>query len=240
MQGMKLVMIMSLSLVLAVSCSYQPSRTIQVRLADVHLWEWRDGEPMWYTLVWYDGTGVYRKTIAKTVRQVDIRIRSGRTCVFAAYPLDSLCPMGGVYEPGDGDALALSFEDGRVADVLLDVVSYNPALVDSLSFHAFEKLIDDDFDEDALYNAFLDGSLGEGRVPRAKTFDVVMDDLPEGRYLAEDDEGPHFDVEHGQSITVRLRAGIHRFYNNSKDLVHVVALYPDGKNSYYDYRLSGW
>ena len=115
-----------------------------------------------------------------------------------------------------------------------------PSSTRSPSFHALEKLIDDDFDEDALYNAFLDGSLGDGRIPKSKTFDVVMDDLPEGRYLAEDDEGPHFDVEHGQSVTVRLRAGIHRFYNNAKDLVHVVALYPDGKNSYYDYRLSGW
>ena len=205
------------------SCSFNTDRMITVRLSEEHLWEYYEGKPMWYSLSYYDGESIKSVTLGTQTRSITLPVRNGKTCVFAAYPLGSLDPMGGVYTPGKSSEVSLSFKEGRIADLLLDV-----------------KHITDDFDEDRLYQAFLDGTLSSSSVTKSKYFDVAVDNIPDGRYIGEMDWDPVFDYEHGKDITLSLIPGIHRFYNMQRKLVHVIALYSDGKTSYYNYILSGW
>ena len=222
------------------SCSFNTDRMITVRLSEEHLWEYYEGKPMWYSLSYYDGESIKSVTLGTQTRSITLPVRNGKTCVFAAYPLDSLDPMGGVYTPGKSSEVSLSFKEGRIADLLLDVVRYSPSLVDSFYYEGFRKHITDDFDEDRLYQAFLDGTLSSSSVTKSKYFDVAVDNIPDGRYIGEMDWDPVFDYEHGKDITFSLIPGIHRFYNMQRKLVHVIALYSDGKTSYYNYILSGW
>ncbi len=222
------------------SCSFNMNRMITVRLAEEHLWEYIEGKQMWYSLVYYDGESIKTITLGMQTRELSVSVRSGKTCVFAAYPLDSLEPVGGVYTPSEEREVSLSFAEGRIADLLLDVVRYAPALIDSFYYEGFRKHLIDDFDEDKLYQAFLDGTLSPSSVAKSKHFDVTVDNIPDGRYIGERDCDPVFDYKQGESIKVSLIPGIHRFYNAQKKLVHVIALYSDGKTSYYNYILSGW
>ena len=67
-----------------------------------------------------------------------------------------------------------------------------------------------------------------------------MTNLAEGYYLGEFDNGISFRVESDEEVTLSLIPGMHRYYNSEKNLVHVLALYSDGKTSYYDYSLPLW
>ena len=222
------------------SCSFNTDRMITVRLSEEHLWEYYEGKPMWYSLTYYDGESIKSVTLGTQTRSITLPVRNGKTCVFAAYPLDSLDPMGGVYTPGGSSEVSLSFREGRMADLLLDVVRYSPSLVDSFYYESFRKHLTDDFDEDRLYQAFLDGTLSSSSVTKAEYFDVMLENILDGRYMGEMDGDPVFDYEYGKDITLSLIPGIHRFYNMQRKLVHVIALYSDGKTSYYNYILSGW
>lgn len=227
-------------LFLLTSCSFESRRELTLVLERTHLWEYLEDKPMWYKLVWFDGIQVREQTLSVGVERVSVTVQSGSTCVFAAYPLDSLAPLGGGFSPGMDDEVILTFDSGPLAQVLLDVVSYDPSIVRALSYPELLELVPEGFDTDALYEDFVDGSLGKNRIPLAKTFTVELPPLPEGRYWGEFDEGPVFDSTLDGTVTLTLRTGINRFYNSQLDLVHIVALYPDGNATFYNYILSGW
>lgn len=237
---MRVLFIYLITLVFLSACSFNPSKSIEVCLEDVHLWEYHDANPMWYTLRWFDGSQVHRMTVDKHTRSVTVRIERGKSCIFTATPLDSLRPMGGMYVPGQGDSVRLSFADGRLASLLLDLAQYDPSLVDSIETERLKEIIPSDFDEDALYQAFLDGTVGKQAVARQDHFDITLSGLPSGQYISEYDDGPVFELETGESITLSLTPGIHRFYNSQRRFVHVAAVYSDGTSGYYSYALSLW
>ena len=158
---MRVLFIYLITLVFLSACSFNPSKSIEVCLEDVHLWEYHDGNPMWYTLSWFDGSQVHRMTVDKHTRSVTVWIERGKSCIFTATTLDSLRPMGGMYVPGQGDSVRLSFADGRLASLLLDLAQYDPSLIDSIETDRLKEIIPSDFDEDALYQAFLDGTVGK-------------------------------------------------------------------------------
>ena len=227
-------------LLLMSGCTFNPRQSVTVFLDGEHLWEYYAGESMWHTLTWFDGSTIRSRTLGKNMRSTTVEVEMGRTCVFAAYPLDSLRPMGAVYSPGDGAEVSLDFSQGRLADLLLDVADYNARLVSCLSYDELSTHLVEDWDEDALYAAFLDGTVGSGKVEKADFFKVEVEGLVSGHYVSEYDEGPEFDAVYGETVELELMVGIHRFYNMEKDFVHVVAIYPDGEASYYSYRLPLW
>lgn len=238
--GMRLLLVHIIALLLLASCSFSGRDTVTISLGETHYWEYLEDRPMWYTLVWFDGSSIRRRTVGSSSRLVEVSVKRGACCVFAAYPLDSLRPMGGFHSPGSSAPVHLSFDNGRLADLVLEAAEKYPDLVSSLDADSLLALVPPDFDEDALYEDFVDGSLGYSRPASRKTFSISFSSLPEGRYVSEYDDGPCFDMSHGAVFTFELSAGIHRFYNSGKDFVHVVAVYPDGSSSTYNYLLSGW
>ena len=232
--------VLILCLATLASCSFKPARSISVELDGEHLWEYYAAEPMWYTLTWYDGHEVDSRTLGKGQRRTVVEIEQGSTCVFVAYPLDSLRPMGGVYSPGDGDHVSLDYGQGRLAELLLDVVDYNASLVEDLDYGRLKAMLPQDWDDDALYAAFLDGSLGQKTIAGRPSHDVELTGLLSGHYFSEYDEGPSFDFVFGDSLTLSLDVGIHRFYNMAEGFVHVVAVYPEGESSSYSYLMDSW
>lgn len=227
-------------LLLLASCTLQPMRTVEVVLCDEHYWEYWEGRPMWYTLSWFDGRSVQHLALAPGVKNARVRIAMGSTCPFTATPLDSLRPQGAVYVPGDGDVVRLCFEGGRLASLLLDMTSFDKQGVAALDAHALASSLPDDWDEDALQAAFLEGRLGQVRIPSAKRHDVLIEAIPSGIYVGEGDEDHRFQLEPGEAISLGLIPGVHRFYNRERRLVHMVYVYSDGRVSYHDYSLAGW
>lgn len=225
---------------LLISCSVPGEHTVRLHFDQAHPWQADGDSPMWGRLVYYNGREIIERRIGSGTKSLTVEVLGGKTCVFVSYPLDSLRPAGAIYSPGSETDIHLSFDDGRLASLLLDAASYNAALIDSVSASALKKSLPADFDEDALYQALVSGSIGREKIPSAIRHAVTLSSMPEGFYQGEFDHGPFFTYSFGTEVCLELIAGLHRFWNRERGFVYVLALYPDGKTSYYSYSLTGW
>lgn len=237
---MKFVSLILLFVCLFPSCEYVESRAVTVRLAEEHLWESYSGKSMWYNLKYYDGDEIKTKFIPSTDKEVVVRVKRGATGVFTAYPLGSLTPSGGGLSPYDGDKVSLTFSQGKLASVLLDVVPYNQSYVDNFPWKGALSLLPDHYDEDELLYLILEGG-ALGDLKSTKTSKVSLTLLPSGYYIPELDEDPKFNVtDSSVEVTMSLYPGIHRFTCLETGISVLVGLYADGTYDSQVYEESPW
>lgn len=237
---MKTAFVWILALLVLAGCSPVLRKTVKVNFNADHYWEYVTGNPMWRTLVWFDGSSIRRATIASGARSFEVEVERGATCIFAVYPLGSLAPAGGGLSPSPSGEVKLCFGDGRLADLLLDIAEVAPEVVAGLDWDKAKALIPSNFDDDSLYASFLDGTFGKGGVERAKAYDIGLEGLGQGKWHGENDWSPALEPDPEGRCEVELTPGVHRWYNPSRGIARAVAVYSDGSSSWYDYSLPLW
>ena len=235
----KLYVIIIISLL--VSCSAELTHEVTVSLNEEHYWEYHTGRPMWYTLKYFDGEKVRQKTLFAGTMKAEITVITGKSAVFAAYPLGTLHPAGGGFMSGDEENIRLHFTDGRLSELLLEAADMNPTLMGNLNPKRLFSETGMFFDSEALLVDLLNGEYkGEGKY-RIKTYKVTLSDIPKGKYIPESESYPFFEIKDEElSVTVSLHPGQYRFMNTSMAIFLLVTVSADGSAEYRTYQGDIW
>lgn len=206
-------------IMLCVSCTIEPTRTVKVSIEEDHPWETVVGKPLWYTITWNDGKGIASRHLPPGVRSTIIRVPVGRTTVICAYPLGTMQPFGGA-TTGEKNHVVLAQRAGELTSLLLDLhVSMPesicevqvPTLLDAITgkCEGNARL----FDHARLAKAVVEGKLTASSVHKISPVTVTLSDLPTGRWVGETKQSDFFWKDYVQPVTLVLEPGIHRYIN---------------------------
>lgn len=215
-------------------------RTVTVDFSERHYWESVSGRDMWHTLVWYDGFAIQRRTLTSDERSAQVRIKRDSTAIFVIYPMDSLMPKGGGIAPWDGSSVVLHEEEGLLCETLLDATEYNALAISTLDYKGLRDVIPEDFDSDELLYSLADGTFSPSSVKLARRSDVVITAIPTGVYYPESESGVTIVMKRGESVTLSLVPGIHRYYNPVDGLICIAAVTTEGETEFRLYKASPW
>ena len=196
---------------------------------------------MWYTLRYFDGEKVRQKTLFAGNIKAEITVITGKSAVFAAYPIGTLHPAGGGFMSGDDDNIRLHFADGRLAELLLEAAEMNPTLAGNLNPKRLFRETGLFFDSESLLVDLLNGEYrGEGKY-KTKEYKITLSDIPRGRYIPESEAYPFFEVtDEDESVTISLHPGVYRFMNTSMDIFLLVTVSDEGAAEFRTYQGDRW
>lgn len=174
-------------------CSCTPERYITVVLSQDHPWETASGRRFWYTLAWTGLDGEISKThLSIGCRSVRVPVATGQSVIFAAYPLGTGIPLGGSHLAIDTtETVSLSMEEGPLADMLLSLSKRWPGPVARVNTHHLLDYIEAvvpiglGVDWNLLAKAIVEGDLSREKVRSLPSVELVLDGLPEGRWICE-------------------------------------------------------
>ena len=226
------VLVLLLSFIL-VSCEQLSYRGVTVSFPSEHFWESESGKAMWYTLEYFDGERVERLTLRSGEREATVPVLRGCTAYFVARPEDAYYPFGGGLDPGAGDRVYLSQEEGLLADILIEASKRAPGQCANYSYEAIRNGLEYPFDEDELLLDLMNGSFRPASYG-VNSYDVLISGIPEGRYVPETDYDPPFLISAGEEIKLNLYPGIHRYLNLSRHFLRTIAVELDGSVRFVD------
>lgn len=210
-----------------ISCT-MPLRTIAVTLADTHPWENACHKPMWYTLVWTDGSGGFQRLHMEAgIRTAEIPIPRGRSIVFCAYPLGELEPLGGVFSPlSSSSHVVLTQQEGSLAKLLQLLYQTAPQPIGRINYPVLIDMMHDNLGDDLRFvdgnrlgKDILNGTLSEDSIKRIPGSEVSLTNLPTGKWVAASpmDESFWYDFDTDR-VNLSLPGGTHRFLNREAGL----------------------
>ena len=216
-------------ILLLTACSIEQTQTLNVYLLDEHFWAYENQKPMWYTLKYFYGNQIKSKTVFANTHCVQVEVLKGKTCIFVAYPIGTLTPIGGGYTPGDSEKIYLHSKEGKLAELLIDATDINSKLVSNLNFKRLFNEVGYIFDEQELLVDILNGEYSSSKKYKTKEFKVELENIPKGKYLPEYEYYPTFEKNEGESkISINLHPGVYRFINCSTHIYLLVRVDQNG------------
>lgn len=227
-----MVFVLLLSLLLT-SCEQINYREVTISFPSEHFWESESDVLMWYSLEYFDGESVKRKTLNRGVRETTVSVLRGATCYFVCRPENQYHPFGGGFDPSSNSKVYLTQEEGYIADILIEVSKLVPSQAAAFSYNTIKNSIKYPFNEDALLLDLRNGTFSPSSY-KVKAYKITISGLPEGKYLPETDFDPPFYLNPGDEINIHLYPGIHRYLNIEKRFMRTVAINPDGTFKVFD------
>ena len=215
------------------SCEILNYREVTVCFPSEHFWESESGVEMWYTLEYFDGESIKRKTLNKGERQTTVSVLRGATCYFVSRPENQYHPFGGGFDPEDDGVVYLTQKEGFLADILIEASRLVPSQASSFSYKYINSRIEYPFNEDALLLDLRNGSFSHSSYS-VKSYKIPIEGLPGGRYIPETDYDSPFYLDVGEEKTLFLYPGIHRYLNLEKRFIRTIAINSDGSYKCFD------
>ncbi|NCC63252.1 MAG: hypothetical protein EOM15_01170 [Spirochaetia bacterium] len=218
---------------LFLGCEIQPFfyQEVVVVIPKGHPWQEATHTALWHTLLYSDGEGSLKKQhLPSSVRSVKVKIRCDCLTVFCVYPLSSLFPYGGFYQPGQKKVVALSQEKGSLAKLLLDSYTYNPSVVENLDAVYLSSLVGDAalVDGQKVMIDLLNGSFTTDSITLYEPYLLSLDDLPQGYWIGERISQEPFWSFWGRATNLVISGGLQRYLNQECSLC--LTIYGDLKN----------
>ncbi|MGI6466054.1 MAG: hypothetical protein ACOXZZ_00380 [Sphaerochaetaceae bacterium] len=192
---MRIKLLLALIL-LFTSCQQE---TLLIKIGEVHQWEQLSARQFWYTIAYQQNNEIISLNIPVGVRQIEIPIKTKGAIYFVAYPLGKQIPLGGFYLPWEKSRVVqLDSKKGPMCEMmLLSSKKWEQGVASVNGQRVFEmiKEIDEScfkVDWNHLANDIVSGNLKESSFKKAKTKDVVITDIPQGRWVCELSSYPPF------------------------------------------------
>ncbi|PKL14331.1 MAG: hypothetical protein CVV52_02330 [Spirochaetae bacterium HGW-Spirochaetae-8] len=226
-QALRLLSVLICISFLIILCSCEQEHYITVVLAQDHPWETASGRRFWYTLVWNALDGEISKThLSIGCRSVRVPVVAGQSVVFAAYPLGTGIPLGGSYLAIDKkETVSLTVEEGPLADMLLSLSKRWPAPVARVNTHRLVEYIEAvdplgiGIDWNILAKSIVEGDFSSTQVRGLQSIELVLDGLPEGRWVCEHAGYPAlFGYCENPVVIKELFPGLLRYVNMERDM----------------------
>ena len=224
---LRILSILLLSFSLFFLCSCEQERFITVVLAQDHPWETASGRRFWYTLAWNGVDGEISKThLSIGCRSVRVPVATGQSVVFAAYPLGTGIPLGGSYLAIDNKVdVSLTVEEGPLSDMLLSLSKRWPAPVARVNTHHLLDYIEAvdplgiGIDWNTLAKSIVEGEFSQAQVRGLEPIELVLEGLPEGRWICEHVGYPALFGYCENPVVIReLFPGLLRYVNMERDM----------------------
>lgn len=210
-------------------CAANPLSEVAITVTILEPHPWRDvaHKPLWKTIVYTDGETLERIHLKGDENTVTLVVKRDRPTVICAYPLSALAPWGGYYNPGPRRSVLLTQQQGELARLLSESWSLNEQAFETLNLDALFAAVGDAtlVDQHHLILSLLDGSLTGDAIAYHPPLEVMLADLPEGRWVSELIEGPSFHVLWGDEVPLRIGGIIQRWINRERALL--LTLYAD-------------
>jgi len=226
-QRFRLLFILLLLSSLIFLCSCTPERFITVVLSQDHPWETASGRRFWYTLAWTGIDGeIFKTHLSIGCRSVRVPVATGQSVIFAAYPLGTGIPLGGSYLALDERAtVSLSVEEGPLADMLLSLSKRWPGPVARVHTHHLLEYVEAvdplglGIDWNLLATTIVEGELSGSQVRSLQPIELVLEGLPEGRWICEHAGYPAlFGFCENPVVIKELFPGLLRFVNLERNM----------------------
>jgi hypothetical protein len=215
----KRVLLLLFVSVLFLSC--EENLKIEVKLDQGHPWERESARQFWYTIVYHFYGEVHFVTLPIGVRKINLEIPRDQTTFFIAYPLGEGLPFGGAYYRGSQKrVVSLKSEEGLLCEALLHIAKSWPKCVNTLNYPYLVNEIRDvdenlySIDWSQLGKSIIEGSLNNSSIVRSNLRDVVLENIPVGKWVCENKSFSSFTVYGDEDIVLEsLGPSVLRFLN---------------------------
>lgn len=159
-------------------------------------------------------------------RTVRVPVATGQSVIFAAYPLGTGIPFGGSYLAIDETTtVSLTMEEGPLADMLLSLSKRWPGPVSRIHTHHVQNHIEAvdplglGVDWNLLATAVVEGELSRTKVRSLQSIELVLEGLPEGRWVCEHGGYPAlFGFCENPVVIKELFPGLLRYINLERNM----------------------
>ena len=215
----KRVLLLLLISLLFISC--EENLKIEVKLNEGHPWERESARQFWYMLVYHFYDELNFVTLPIGVRKINLEIPRGQTTFFVAYPLGEGFPFGGAYYRGTQKrVVSLKSEEGLLCEALLHIAKSWPKCVNTLNYPYLVNEIRDvdeniySIDWSQLGKSIVEGSLNESSIVESGLRDVVLENIPVGKWVCENKSFASFSVYGDEDVVLEnLGPSVLRFLN---------------------------
>ena len=227
---MKVFFFSIIMIMIITSCSFSFWKEVTVTI-EPHPFEEASGHGMWYIVRYFNGKEVISETLSPWTRNFRIRILAGGLRPIAVYPLGSLSPLGGFYEPGSG-SVVLKSADGPFASLLINASEYRPEAVSSLSISWLRRRYWDlsIIDQESFLQSLFDGTVSYEKIELSKLFHPSLEMLPSGHWISDSDRADSFTISSsGEALKMPLFSGSYSFWNMERSLLFTIIIVEDGR-----------
>lgn len=233
--------ILVIFLSLFISCS--DSLVVQLEIKDSHPWEKESARAFWYSVVYQENNTLKTTTIPIGERTILVRAPSKGAVVFVAYPLGEGLPLGAALEATSSNKkVLLEANGGQLAEVLLYTAKKWPLCTRSINWSNIKReILNVDCKGLAVdWNRFakdlVNGKLTESSFTKGATRDLVLEDIPSGRWVCEIDEIGFFTIYKNEEVFLKdLPEGEIRFLNLEKKMALNIFISEDKNEDPYYY-----
>ena len=208
------------------SCNANMMKEVVIKFPLPHSWEDEYKKDMWYTLEYFNGDEVIRKTIIAGVKEVKVDVYYDSTIIAAAYPLDKLAPLGGALENGKNE-MTLNFSEGYFASALIKSVPFNKDQIKYINYDNALGKLPENYDIDDVYFSLLEGKFSKTTFKDWGKQEVILSQMPSGKYIPELDGDPIFINHKTEDVTLNLSLGIHRYAHFGGNLYYQIIINKD-------------
>ena len=185
-----------------------------------HPWEYYEGVKLWYYLCYNDGEEIIRKYVSPETREISIKVPSGQTVYFCAYPLGEMHCYGGAVEPSDNiSVLLLNQNEGFLTDLLLNT---ELSVSSKLRYH---YLLDQIFlntndlsllDSSVFIKDLLNGKISNASFKTIEPISISSVSFFTGTWVCELENVNRMFINDGESPEIVLPYGIFRYLNKER------------------------
>jgi hypothetical protein len=238
---LKKYFILMLSIFFLIGCS--DNFVDEVEIGEAHPWERESARAFWYTLVYQNKDSLRVTTLPIGSRKALVEVPKTGAIVFVAYPLGEGLPLGAALEAtGLNKKLKLDSELGSLGETLLYVAKTWPKCVQSINWEKIckEVLCVDDkglaIQWNRLANDLVNGKLSSLSFQKGVTRDLVLEDIPSGKWVCEIKGFGSFVVYKDEAVVLKeLPVGLLRFLNLQRKLVLKIFISEDENEDPYYY-----
>lgn len=220
------------SLFLLSSCTLEIKKEITVSLFSDLSWEEETGESMWFKVRYFDGESVKTDYLYADERSIKVEVSPSSLSVFAFYPLGTLTPFGGYWEPGREDKVYVEPQLGYFAQMLVDAAETLPVAVKELSIDAVRADNPDlgAIKRESFLSTLYSGELTKSKIELSKKYTVPLDGVLSGYWISLFGHSSSFSFTgNGEGRTLSLLPGIWYYLNKERDLILEIVISDDGE-----------
>ncbi len=220
------------SLFLLSSCTLEIKKEITVSLFSDLSWEEETGESMWFKVRYFDGESVKTDYLYADERSIKVEVSPSSLSVFAFYPLGTLTPLGGYWEPGREDKVYVEPQLGYFAQMLVDAAETLPVAVKELSIDAVRADNPDlgAIKRESFLSTLYSGELTKSKIELSKKYTVPLDGVLSGYWISLFGHSSSFSfIGNGEGRTLSLLPGIWYYLNKERDLILEIVISDDGE-----------
>lgn len=220
------------SLFLLSSCALEIKKEITIALFSDLSWEEETGERMWFKVRYFDGESVKTDYLYADEREIKVEVSPSSLSVFVFYPLGSLTPFGGYWEPGREDKVYVEPQLGYFAQMLVDAAETLSVAVKELSVDAIRADNPDlgAIKRESFLSSLYSGELSKSRIELSKKYTVPLDGVLSGYWASLFGHSSSFSFTgNGEGYSVSLFPGIWYYLNKERDLILEIVISDEGE-----------